>query len=162
MTDVTLDIFSVAEAGGIGGVRVGEHLNEIAELVGPPDYWGFGPDEIFNGYMGFGPIEIYVRSRFDMPFVSMIKIDLMVRKTFFRLKSKSQSDRYAVTLPKIEKRTFDDTLNEVRRRKIPFSTEFGEEMGPDTSRVIDFLNGSRFYFANFENPILFSLEILDP
>lgn len=155
-TESFINLLDIARSGSIGPIYIGAHLDEFANIIGPPKSWYFAQD-YQNTFcvMRFGVVEAHFRSDGGRLILSYAEIDVSsLHKGAFPFARDQNLNQMRVIVP--ERRFLRHSALELNlnNEDIPFSSTIDEPVSEETSAVMAFSCGVKFYFAGDQNPVL--------
>jgi hypothetical protein len=146
MTNRKLELEDVIGAGAVGPFKAGRRLSEIANEIGPPDYWFFSPGEPVSFYVVYGPIEIYVRLEHGADRIHSIIIKVFKFKRRASIfKNKFNGNKMSLYIGPIW-RSYPSALAQASALGCLKSTKIGKYVKSDTSRQLTLSGSVELYF----------------
>jgi hypothetical protein len=135
----TLSLVDIAKEQAFGPVKIGAILKELGEIIGVPDYWGFGPGPKFGAYMGFGDVEVHFEATDNEVRVYYAELRMVrIKRNPAKLVGDNCYDNeILLAMPQRRHQTFKKIENLMAESGISFTTEFRTAVKDETGAVIN-------------------------
>jgi hypothetical protein len=147
----TIDLLELARSGSFGPIKMGARLSDFANQVGPPIRWGdFSDKKRLSCLMVFGDVEVGFEGRSNDAVVTWAKFWLhSFSNSKLKFARNEDGKEIRILNPFTEKfPTFQEVEKTLRNKSINYTTKFTEQVGDDTSGVMNFGPHLKYYFSD--------------
>ena len=160
MKIVELSFLDLANSMSIGPIAFGKNINDIGRIIGPPQYWGFGPGARFSMLGTYRDIEIHCRSTNDIVkiYYAELRLSRFTKKRAFL--AKNVDIQISVVCPESPRKLTISYLKDYfDSAGVSYLTYPTEEISPSTTGTLRFGENLCFYFSGEREPLLELISI---